>query len=213
MKRSLETARNVIPILAIGRTFLAVALGVGMSTPARAERAAAAPNAIAPRAEATKLFRAKSYAIACPKFEELVKLVPDDADAIADLALCKLRVGDKAAARGLNLQAIEIASRSGHVDDAAAARTRRHAYFNLAQLDPVDPAPGGAHEQQCGELDRPPACAKSLFACDIVREDATPLALTALVRMWSTGGRKRKRIKKPTTGPASTARTTASARH
>src|SRR3954469_18753498 len=38
----------------------------------------------------------------------------------------------------------------GHVDDAAAARTRRHAYFNLAQLDPVDPAPGGAHEQQCG---------------------------------------------------------------
>ncbi len=97
--------------------------------------------------------------------------MPDDADAIGDLALCKQRVGDKEAARGLNRRAIELASRSGRIDDVAAARTRRHAYFNLAQLDPVDPAPGGAREQECGELDRPPSCSKSLFACGVTRED------------------------------------------
>ena len=88
------------------------------------------------RARATKLFRAKQFAAACPWFEAAARRQPGEPDLLADLALCQHRIGRDDLAQQTNLEAIQRASEPAErLDDARFARVRQHAYFNLSELE------------------------------------------------------------------------------
>lgn len=127
--------------------------------------AAPADQSKALQAEATKLFRQKRYAAACEKFQAAVTTAPTDAALLTDLALCQKKLGRDAEAKASNLRAIALASGDAKlIGDAAAARQRRHAYFNLDQLG-VDLTLGLSHVGGCAALDAPPGCSRQFHAC------------------------------------------------
>src|SRR4051794_41021857 len=82
------------------------------------------------RAEATKLYRKKDYARACPLFAKAVEAKKDDrdfqAETLSDLGLCQLRAGDEKAAEATLVRALGAA---GERDDV-----RKNVYFNLSLL-------------------------------------------------------------------------------
>ena len=123
--------------------------------------------AAAARAEGTKLFRAKNFAAACPKFEAAAQLAPEDPEPLADLALCKQRLGDTGAAEQINRQVIDLGSKGKALTDPRFARSRRHAYFNLHQMQ-TQPRyfPEKEKRKACGELTPEEGCSKKLFYCE-----------------------------------------------
>jgi len=121
----------------------------------------------AARAEGTRLFRAKNFAAACPKFEQAAQLAPEDPEPLADLALCKQRLGDSGAAERINRQVIDLGSKGKALTDPRFARSRRHAYFNLRQMKAQpDYLPEGEKRKTCGELTPEEGCSKKLFYCE-----------------------------------------------
>jgi hypothetical protein len=122
------------------------------------------------RAEATKLFKKKKFAEACEKFRQAADATPDDAAVLTDLGLCQHKLGQDKDAAVTNLRAIEIASRDpGRIDDPAATRVRRHAYFNLdqAKADAVAVIPGDDRGTKCETITPPPGCARSFEVCGV----------------------------------------------
>jgi Tfp pilus assembly protein PilF len=121
------------PEIAVLGLIGALAMGtVGFEGPAKARPPIS--EAAAARAEGTRLFRAKNFVAACPKFARAAELAPDDPEALADLALCKQRLGDTSAAETINRQVIDLGSKEKAITDPRFARSRRHSYFNLHQL-------------------------------------------------------------------------------
>src|SRR5206468_4181475 len=55
-------------------------------------------DAAAARAAGTRLFRAKHFEAACPKFEKAAQLAPEDPEPLVDLALCRQRLGNAGSA-------------------------------------------------------------------------------------------------------------------
>jgi hypothetical protein len=143
--------------------------GAMPSDEARESRLAAArAQASALRKTAMQAFKAKRYAAACDAYAKLAATVPapDDAAAVADLALCLQRLGKKDEAIAANRRAIALGANDDHSDwgDDAA---RRHAYFNLGKLGVTVDLPQG-----CGPLPPAPGCNRSLWACvDTIKEN------------------------------------------
>ena len=124
------------------------------------------------RARAMQLFRAKKFAAACPLFEAAARRLPGEPQLLADLALCQHRIGSDELARQTNLDAIARASEpAARLEDPHFARIRRHAYFNLAELDP---APGESIDQNCGRPQVVPGCTKTFSACGVSRTAGGP---------------------------------------
>ncbi len=92
--------------------------------------AASLPN------DATKAYKARRYAEACPLFARALALAPQDFGIASDLGLCLLRQGKKAQARA----ALEDAVRLSLENERSASRlpdapkVRKAAAFNLALL-------------------------------------------------------------------------------
>ena len=123
-------------------------------------------DAAAARAEGTRLFRAKNFEAACPKFEKAAQLAPEDPEPLADLALCRQRLGDTGSAETINRQVIGLGSKGKALTDPRFARSRRHAYFNLHQIHPQHGyLPDEAGRKTCGELNPEEGCSKKLFYC------------------------------------------------
>lgn len=143
--------------------------GLAMAAVAFPRPATARPpisEGAAARAEGTRLFRAKKFAAACPKFEKAAQLAPEDPEPLADLALCKQRLGDTASAETINRQVIDLGSKEKALTDPRFARSRRHAYFNLHQIQPERHyLPEDEKRKACGELAPEAGCAKTLFYC------------------------------------------------
>lgn len=105
------------------------------------------------RAEATRLYRAKKYAQACPKFEQAAALAQSDGAIWADLGLCLQKLGKTDAAAEANQRAIA----------SGDARTRQNAYFNLVSLGKVVPLPVPG---KCATVpSTTPDCRAPLSAC------------------------------------------------
>ena len=119
----------------------------------------------AARAEGTRLFRAKNFAAACPKFEKAAQLAPADPEPLADLALCRQRLGDTSSAEKVNRQVIDLGSNGKALTDPRFARSRRHAYFNLRQINSQRRYFPEVGRDICGELNPEEGCAKKLFYC------------------------------------------------
>jgi hypothetical protein len=122
-------------------------------------------DAAAARADGTRLFRAKNFEAACPWFEKAAHLAPDDPEPLADLALCRQRLGDTATAEEINRRVIDLGSSAKALTDPRFARSRRHAYFNLRQLDTQRRYLPEAGRDTCGELTPEEGCTKKLFYC------------------------------------------------
>jgi hypothetical protein len=134
------------------------------------------------RSEATQLFKKKKYGEACDKFSQAAQLAADDAALLTDLALCQHRLGHADEARATNLRAIALASRdAGQIGDPAAAKIRRHAYFNLHQAgaDASAPVPGNSRGTRCAPIAGPPGCARSFQACGYTAEMGYRLRATS----------------------------------
>jgi hypothetical protein len=148
--------------------FLArLAPGAALSDEARERRLAETKVKVkALKTSAARAYKAKRYDTACPLFQTLVELQPDDPPAMTDLAVCLQRLGRLPESVAANRKAIALAAktdRSDHGDEA----TRRHAYFNLGKLGEVVKVP----EARCAKLVAAPGCARSLWACPTKRED------------------------------------------
>ena len=150
------------------RTLMLIAASFGA-----ASAGAPAGDAASARAEATKQLRAKNNDAACPKFELAVRLAPEDPEPLADLALCEQRRGSEVVARELNRKVIDLGSATRALTDARFARSRRHAYFNLSQIDKDNDEGHRAQigRQSCGQFKPEPGCAKGLFYCATWRTD------------------------------------------
>ncbi len=124
------------------------------------------------RARATKLYRAKKYAEACPLYERAVKLAPEHGPTLADLGLCLQKQDKKDAARKAYVRALEVSD--------ADPTTRSNVYFNLAAFHDATPGPvklestptprghdlGIGAGGPCGPLpSSEPSCKKTLEAC------------------------------------------------
>jgi tetratricopeptide (TPR) repeat protein len=120
-------------------------------------RADAPADAKKLRTQATKLYKAKKYAEACPLFEQAVAKTPADQAIQLDLGLCRARAGD---AKGA---ALTLRSAVGAGDRAI----RLKAYFNLGEAGvKVDvPAP-----RKCVELAASSGCGRGLLACGFAYE-------------------------------------------
>lgn len=105
------------------------------------------------RAEATKLYRAKKYAEACPKFEQAAKAVQNDGALWADLGVCLQKLGKTEEAAEANHQAVA----------SGDARTRMNAYFNLVLMGKVArlPEPGQCSSVRASTYE----CRAPLSAC------------------------------------------------
>jgi hypothetical protein len=139
---------------------------------AAAESSSSAESSAQLRARATRLYRAKRFAAACPVFEAALRASPGEPELLTDLALCQHRLGNDALARQTNLEAIARASEpAARLSEPRFARIRRHAYFNLAELEPGEPSdqPLLEREQQCWALPSAPACTKTMHACGVSR--------------------------------------------
>ena len=142
----------------------ALAMGaVGFPRPATARPPIS--EGAAARAEGTRLFRAKNFAAACPKFEKAAQLAPADPEPLADLALCRQRLGDTSSAEKVNRQVIDLGSTGKALTDPRFARSRRHAYFNLRQINSQRRYFPEVGRDICGELNPEEGCAKKLFYC------------------------------------------------
>ncbi len=129
-------------------------------TPTGSQAAANKASLTAARREARRAFKAKRYAIACPLYQRIVTLQPDDPPSRADLAFCLQRLGRKEEAIAANYQALALGARTDRSPDGDAA-TRRHAYYNLSELGVTVDVPNAA----CGPLPPAPGCAKRLWMC------------------------------------------------
>jgi hypothetical protein len=132
-------------------------------TPPRSQAAAANNKAsvTAARRAARRAFKAKRYATACPLYQKIVTLQPDDPPSRADLAFCLQRLGRKEEAIATNYEALALGARTDRSPDGDAA-TRRHAYHNLSELGVTVDVPNAA----CGPLPPAPGCAKRLWMCN-----------------------------------------------
>jgi hypothetical protein len=120
-------------------------------------------------AQATKLYKAKRYAEACPLFERVATLEPASGRALTDLGLCLARWGREADAIAANRRAIAAS--------AADGRVRKAAYFNLATLSKAaipSHVPGPTEDllrdregvtPRCEVFDAPVGCAKAVWGC------------------------------------------------
>lgn len=115
----------------------------------------------ATRQAARRAFKAKRYAVACPLYEKVVALAPEDPPARADLAFCLQRQGRRAEAVTANYQALALAARTDRSPKGDEA-TRRHAYYNLSELGVSVEVPS---KDACAPLAAPPGCARQLWAC------------------------------------------------
>ncbi len=122
-------------------------------------------DAAAARAEGTRLFRAKNFEAACPKFEKAAQLAPEDPEPLADLALCRQRLGDTGSAEKINRQVIDLGSTGKALTDPRFARSRRHAYFNIHQINTQLRYFPEVGREVCGELSPEEGCSKKLFYC------------------------------------------------
>jgi hypothetical protein len=104
--------------------------GVGISGIAYAEEAAPAPDPSALFAEATRAMEAADYRVACPKLEEVVRLVPEGLGA-------KLALGDcyEGAGRLATAQRAYVAAAAA----AAAANNRKRQAEAQAKADALNP--------------------------------------------------------------------------
>jgi hypothetical protein len=138
-----------------------IAPGAALSDEPRTRRLAeVAAEVKTLKANATRAYRGKRYAAACPLYQRLVELQPDDPPAMADLAVCLQRLGRSADAVAANQKAIALGARTEQ-SDYGDEPTRRHAYYNLAKLGEVVKLPPG----RCGKLAPAPGCERSLWAC------------------------------------------------
>jgi len=127
------------------------------------------------RARASALFRAKKFGAACPLFEAAAGRAPEAPEILTDLALCQQRIGSDELARQTNLEAIARASQPGRLDEPRFARVRRHAYFNLGQLEGGGEAePSVGYDPSCWQLQAAPGCRKSFNACAVARVSGGP---------------------------------------
>jgi tetratricopeptide (TPR) repeat protein len=117
------------------------------------------------RAEGTRLLRAKNFEAACPKFEKAAQHAPADPEPLADLALCRLRLGDTDAAEKANRHVIDLGSAGKALTDARFARSRRRAYSNLREINPQLRYFPEVGQDVCGELAPEEGCSKKLFYC------------------------------------------------
>jgi hypothetical protein len=170
---------------AVHRWVLVVGAILTTSRPGSARPPSPDSSAAAQRIEATRLFRAKQYEAACPKFEAAVRLAPDAPALLADLALCEFRLGHDDVARELNRKVIALETGPARLGDREASRNRRHAYYNLAQLEKERVGGGSNGAVVCGPLAAELGCSKQFFACSISREDgwAARLLTTTGVRI------------------------------
>jgi hypothetical protein len=86
--------------------------------------AAAPPDPAELRAQAQAAYDAMQFKQACPLFEKVTKLLPEDGAAWADLALCQFRMKKKDAGVRAALQALRFGDE----------RTRKSTYFNLGKF-------------------------------------------------------------------------------
>lgn len=116
----------------------------------------AAPAAPSPRDAALASFRKKDYARACPLFAEAARAEPENGAIWADLGLCELRRGRKAASVRASLRAVV------HGDE----RTRSNAYFNLGLAGVALPFPARG---RCTIWQAPEAltCPQRVEACHL----------------------------------------------
>jgi hypothetical protein len=156
------TLLSIVGVLAASSLLLSAAAARPPKSPASALRV-----------EATKLFKAKKFAAACPKFKAALDFSPNDPELMLDLAVCDFRIKETDAARALNEKVIALESAPARLLDAKAARNRRHAYYNLADLDGnIDTIGQGDNgEVKCQTLEPQAGCKKAFFSCAIHRED------------------------------------------
>ncbi|MFZ5444584.1 MAG: tetratricopeptide repeat protein [Myxococcota bacterium] len=98
---------------------------------------AAPPSVTELRAQATRAFREKRFDVACPLFEQAVKLAPTHAATLADYGLCLARQGRTADALRVDREALR------HATGERSAAVRRNVYFNLARLEAPPETPSG----------------------------------------------------------------------
>lgn len=137
------------------------AVGVALGLPSTPTRAADTKAVAATRKAAQRAFKAKRYAAACPLYQKVVDLLPDDPPARADLAFCLQRLSRKADAVAANYQALALAARTTDRAPNGDAATRRHAYYNLSELGMKVDVP----ESECAQLAPAAGCARPLWAC------------------------------------------------
>jgi hypothetical protein len=130
---------------------------------------AAADDPRALSAQATKLYKAKRYAEACPLFGRVTSLEPANGRAWTDLGLCLARRGQGAEAIAANRKAIAVSA----VDE----RVRKAAYFNLAKLSGAgipSHVPGPTEDllrdlegptPRCEVFDAPVGCDRAVWGC------------------------------------------------
>src|SRR3954470_24324395 len=103
--------------LALRSCVFVLGIALANSRPATAQAPTPALQAKALRGEATRLFRAKQYGQACPKFEAAVRLAPNDPEFLGDLALCEYRLGHEDVARELNRKVITLEASTARLGD------------------------------------------------------------------------------------------------
>ncbi|WP_426750158.1 hypothetical protein [Myxococcus sp. Y35] len=124
------------------------------------------------RTRATKLYRAKKLAEACPLFERAAQLAPEHGPTLADLGLCLQKQGRQEQALAVSLRALRVSG--------ADAKTRANVYYNLAAFHDVtpevltleyQPTPRGHYKAirgggPCADLpSSEPSCGTALQAC------------------------------------------------
>ncbi|WP_426746153.1 hypothetical protein VZQ01_38885 [Myxococcus faecalis] len=126
-----------------------------MLTPLLLLLTAAPPDAATLRAQAQKAYDAKQFAKACPLFEKLTQLSPQDGAAWADLSLCLFRAKKKPAA----LDAARHAVRWGD------EKTRKSTYFNLDKFGGEDGVFTRDGDDAPCKKAHLPACAETAWLC------------------------------------------------
>jgi hypothetical protein len=129
-----------------------------------------APSVTALTQQATKLFRQKKYAEACPLFQQVTALAPERGAAWGDYGLCLARLGQSTEAIAATYEAIGLSG--------SDARARKAAYHNLGSiLHYPFPShiPGPTEEGTLAELegelprceifDAVPGCDQRAWAC------------------------------------------------
>jgi len=110
------------------------------------------------RSEAADAIRARDFATGCPKYQEVLKLQPDDPSAWVDVGRC-LQPAKPAVT--LFETAIRLASRHESYILEEFENARRDAYLALAERGRVIPLP----ESGCAELPPADQCQRKLHVC------------------------------------------------
>lgn len=114
---------------------------------------AAAPDPAALRAQAQAAYDAKQYAKACPLFEKVTRLLPEDGAAWSDLSLCLFRTKKRE-------QGVRAAFQALHFGDE---QTRKSTYFNLGKFTSGE-ASFTSDDSSC-QVARMPGCGQTLWLC------------------------------------------------